>query len=77
LGAPTSCNHLPFALERPERVGDDELIHRLPKAQADGGMQLRLTPGELIERLAALTLPARIDRHRYHGEPTPNAPLRA
>ena len=71
------CARPPFALERLEQVGDDELIYRLPKAQADGRTQLRLTPLELIERLAALIPPARIHRHRYHGVLAPNAPLRA
>jgi hypothetical protein len=31
------------------------------------GVQLRLTPLALIERLAALIPPPRIHRHRYHG----------
>ena len=38
---------------------------------------MRLTPLELIERLAALIPPARLHRHRYHGVLAPNAPLRA
>jgi hypothetical protein len=39
--------------------------------------QLRLTPLELIDRLAALIPPPRIHRHRYHGVLASNAPLRA
>ena len=38
---------------------------------------MRLTPLELIERLAALIPPPRLHRHRYHGVLAPNAPLRA
>jgi hypothetical protein len=71
------CARPPFALERLEQVCDDELIYRLPKAQADGSTQLRLTPLELIDRLAALIAPPRIHRHRYHGVLAPNSPLRA
>jgi hypothetical protein len=48
-----------------------------PKPQPDGRTELRLTPLELIERLAALIPPPRIHRHRYHGVLAPNAPLRA
>jgi hypothetical protein len=40
------------------RLCDDELIYRLPKAQADGSTQLRLTPLELIER-GSMSYPAR------------------
>jgi putative transposase len=39
----------------------------LPKAQADGNTQLRLTPLELIERLAVLIPPPRMHGHRDHG----------
>jgi hypothetical protein len=38
---------------------------------------LRLTPLQLIERLAALIPPPRLHRHRYHGVLAPNVPLRA
>jgi hypothetical protein len=38
---------------------------------------LRLTPLELIERLAALIPPPRLHRHRYHGVLAPNSPPRA
>ena len=56
----------PFALERLEQVGDDQLIYRFAKPQPDGRTELSLTPLELIERVAALILP-RLQRHRYHG----------
>ncbi len=38
---------------------------------------LRLSPLELLERLAPLIPPPRIHRHRYHGVLAPNAGLRA
>ena len=38
---------------------------------------LRLTPLELLERLAPLIPPPRLHRHRYHGVLAPNARLRA
>jgi hypothetical protein len=63
-GAPRSQRRLryrarpPFARERLEQVDDDELICRLPQAQAGGSTQLRLAPLELIERLATLTASA-------------------
>jgi hypothetical protein len=63
-----------LALERLERVGEDQLLYRLPKPQADGSTELRLV--ELIERPAGLILPPRTHRHRYHGVLAPNATLR-
>ena len=71
------CARPPFALERLEQVGDDQLVYRFPKPQPDGRTELRLTPLELIERLAALIPPPRLHRHRYHGVLAPNSPLRA
>ena len=58
------CARPPFALERREQLGDDELIYRFDRPQPDGRTQLRLTPLELIDRLAALIPPPRIHRHR-------------
>ena len=57
----------PFALERLEQVGHNQLVYRFPKPQPDGSTQLRLTPLELLERLAALIPPPRLHRHHYHG----------
>ena len=71
------CARPPFALERLEQLGDDQLVYRFPKPQPDGRTELRLTPLELIERLAALIPPPRLHRHRYHGVLAPNSPLRA
>ena len=71
------CARPPFALERLEQLGHDQLVYRFPKPQPDGRTELRLTPLELIERLAALIPPPRLHRHRYHGVLAPNSPLRA
>ena len=54
---PAACARPPFALERLEQVRDDQLVYRLPRPQPDGRSELRLTPLELIERLAALISP--------------------
>jgi len=66
-GGEGSCARPPFALERLVQLPDDQLMYRFPKPQPDGRTELRLTPLELIERLAALIPPPRIHRHRYHG----------
>jgi hypothetical protein len=71
------CARPPFALERLEQLADDQLIYRFPRPQPGGRTELRLTPLELIERLAALIPPPRIHRHRYHGVLAPNSPQRA
>jgi hypothetical protein len=71
------CARPPFALERLEQLGDDQLVYRFPKPQPDGRTELRLTPVELIDRLAALIPPPRLHRHRYHGVLAPNDLLRA
>ena len=71
------CARPPFALERLEQVGDDQLVYRFAKPLPDGRTELRLTPLELIERLAALIPPPRLHRHRYHGVLAPHSPLRA
>jgi hypothetical protein len=71
------CARPPFALERLEQLAHDQLVYRFPRPQPDGRAELRLTPLQLIERLAALIPPPRIHRHRYHGVLAPNAPQRA
>jgi hypothetical protein len=68
------CARPPFALERLEQLRDDQFIYRLP--QPDGRTELRLTPLQLLERLAALIPPPRLHRRRYHGVLAPNSPLR-
>ena len=51
------CARPPVALERLEQLGEDALIYRFDQPQPDGRTQLRLTPLQLIERLAALIPP--------------------
>jgi hypothetical protein len=46
------CARPPFALERLEQLAGDQLVYRFPRPQPDGRTELRLTPLELIERLA-------------------------
>ena len=76
-GGEGRCARPPFALERLEQLAHDHLVYRHPKPQPDGRTELRLTPLELIERLAALIPPPRLHRHRYHGVLAPNSPQRA
>ena len=79
------CARPPFALERLHAPGgiaslssnESRLVYRLPKPTPDGSTELRLTPLELLERLAPLIPPPRMHRHRYHGVLAPNAKLRA
>ena len=40
----------------------------------DGRTELRLTPLELIDRLATLIPPPRLHRHHYHGVLAPSVP---
>jgi hypothetical protein len=77
------CARPPFAMERLRKDGT-ALVYRCAKqrseptsdkrgAKAD---ELRLTPLELIDRIAALVPPPRTHRHRYFGVLAPNSPLR-
>ena len=79
------CARGPLALERlhaPAGIGaltsvEAHLVYRLPEPDVHGRQELRLTPLELLERLARLVPPPRIHRHRYHGILAPNARLRS
>jgi len=71
------CARPPFALDRLHKRDDEHLIYDPPKAGPGGSGPLRLTPLELLDRLAALVPPPRVHRHRYFGVLAPNAPLRA
>ena len=79
------CARGPLALERLHAPADLEaltspearLVYRLPEPDMHGRQELRLTPLELLERLARLVPPPRIHRHRYHGVLAPNARLRS
>lgn len=79
------CARGPLALERlyaPAGIGalsspEARLVYRLPEPDVHGRQALRLTPLELLERLARLVPPPRLHRHRYHGVLAPNARLRS
>ena len=79
------CARGPLALERLHAPGgmealtspDARLVYRLPEPDMHGRQELRLTPLELLDRLARLVPPPRIHRHRYHGVLAPNARLRS
>jgi len=71
------CARRPLALDRLQQINPEQLVYRLSKARLDGCAALRLTPLELIARLAALIPPPRLHRHRYHGVLAPNSPRRA
>jgi hypothetical protein len=79
------CARGPLALERlyaPAGIGalsspEARLVYRLPEPDVHGREVLRLTPLELLERLAHLVPPPRVHRHRYHGVLAPNARLRS
>jgi hypothetical protein len=79
------CARGPLALERLHAPAgldaltspEARLVYRLPEPDVQGRQELRLTPLELLERLARLVPPPRIHRHRYHGVLAPNARLRS
>ncbi len=52
------------------------LIYRLPKPCHTGKRFISLDPIEFIDKIAALTPPARRHRHHYHGAFASNSPLR-
>jgi hypothetical protein len=70
-------------MDRLRKEGAD-LVYRCTKQHSEPGAdkrgakvdELRLTPLELIARIAALVPPPRTHRHRYFGVLAPNSPLR-
>ena len=78
------CARPPFAMDRLRKEGA-ELVYRCAKQRSESGSdkrgakvdELRLTPLELIDCIAALVPPPRTHRHRYFGVLAPNSPLRA
>ena len=55
---------------------DARLIYELPRPAHDGRTGVRVSPLELLDRLARLIPPPRVHRHRYHGVFAPNAKWR-
>ena len=63
----------PLAAGRLQCIDADHLTFRLKTPWSDGTTHLLLSPLELIEKLAALIPPPRLNRVRYHGILAPNA----
>ena len=70
------CNYVsrpPLARGSLAQISDDEYSFKLKTPWSDGTTHLILSPMELIEKLAALVPPPRINLVRYHGVLAPNA----
>jgi len=67
----------PVASGRLRFVNEDTLVFTLKTHWADGTCQLVLSPQELLEKLAALVPPPRLNLVRYHGVLAPACPDRA
>jgi len=67
----------PIANGRLRFVDEQTLVLTLKTAWADGTCQLLLSPHELLEKLAALVPPPRLNLVRYHGVLAPACPDRA
>ncbi|MGH7283011.1 MAG: transposase [Polyangiaceae bacterium] len=66
----------PFSLERLRRLPHGELGYRIKKTRGGSAKVLRMTPLELLARLAALVPPPRYPLVRYHGVLAPRSPWR-
>ena len=66
----------PLAAGRLRIIDDERLTFRLKAPWSDGTTHLVLSPHELIEKLAALVPPPRLNLVRYHGVLAPNASAR-
>jgi hypothetical protein len=74
------CRYLlrpPVAQERLRRMGDDRILLTLKTPWADGTRQSLFALMELLEKLASLTPPPRINLILYHGVLAPHARRRA
>ena len=67
----------PLAAGRLQCIEADPLTFCLKTPCSDGTTQLLLSPLELIEKLAALIPPPRLNLVRYHGILAPNARYRS
>jgi hypothetical protein len=63
------CARPPFALDRLRELDPDHLLYESTKQGPGGNGPQRLTPLELLDRLATLVPPPRLHRHRYFGVP--------
>ncbi|MCU0665387.1 MAG: transposase, partial [Myxococcota bacterium] len=62
----------PLAAGRLEQQGDNKLSFALKTPWDDGTTHIVLSPLELLEKLAALVPPPRVNLVRYHGVLAPN-----
>ena len=67
----------PVATERLSRFADGRLLYRLKHRWRDGTTHVLFEPLELVEKLAALVPPPRVNLVRYHGVLAPAARVRA
>ncbi len=58
-------------------LDDEQVAFSLKSVWSDGTYQIVLSPDELLEKLAALVPPPRLNLVRYHGVLAPNAADRA
>jgi len=63
----------PLAMGRLTQISEDKLAFQLKTPWGDGTTHIILSPLELIEKLAALVPPPRVNLVRYHGVLAPNA----
>ncbi len=61
------CAPPPFAQDWLLELDAERLLCERAKPSPDGTGLLRLTPLQLLDRLAALVPPPRVHRHRYFG----------
>ncbi|MHC5028581.1 MAG: transposase [Planctomycetota bacterium] len=67
----------PLAIERLSRLDDGRLLYELKQPWRDGTTHIGFEPLELLEKLAALVPPPRVNLVRYHGVLAPAARHRA
>ncbi len=67
----------PLASERLSRSADGRVIYRLKQPWRDGTTHIGFEPLELLEKLAALVPPPRVNLVRYHGVLASASPHRA
>lgn len=67
----------PLATERLSRLSDGRLLYKLKHRWRDGTTHIGFEPLELLEKLAALVPPPRVNFVRYHGVLAPAARHRA
>ena len=70
-------NRPPLAAGRLQILDAEQVAFDLKTPWSDGTYRIELSPQELIEKLAALVPPRRLNLVRYHGVLAPNAAARA